>query len=86
LNARKAIETAWIAILQNLTAHAPNQPIVLAALSQNFYEQYQQPIRAVMHNVCPGMKLVVLLSTLPGWQIQKVGNDWQITMEIHLAK
>ena len=36
-----------------------------------------------MRNICPHMKLIKLLQTIPNLYVQKVDYYWQVTVEAH---
>ncbi|MBW4695386.1 MAG: hypothetical protein KME27_26860 [Lyngbya sp. HA4199-MV5] len=75
------LEVALTEIVRELTLHKPKQFVTIAALSEKFCAYYKQPIKVVMRNVCPDMKLIELLQTMPGLCVQNVDNDWQIRLE-----
>ncbi|MGG6294824.1 hypothetical protein ACQ4M4_10390 [Leptolyngbya sp. AN02str] len=72
------LQQALVAIATHLTAN--REFVTIAALSQTFGALYGQPIRAVLQNVCPGLKLVGVLQSMPELHVQKSGNDWRITV------
>ena len=74
------LERALIEIIQSLTATHPNKVIALTLLSYKFSDRHQQPIRAVMRRVCPDMRLAELLQTVPGLEVQRVDDDWQVSL------
>jgi len=76
-------ETALMEIIKSLTANHPKQFVTIAVLSKKFRDYYEQPIRTVMRSMCPDMKLIDLLQTIPNIHAQEVDNDWRITMEVH---
>lgn len=73
------LEIALIEIIKSLTANHPKKIVTIAVLSKKFHDYYKQPIRSV----CPDIKLIKLLQTIPSRPVQKVDNDWQITVEDH---
>ncbi|MCW6049698.1 hypothetical protein K4039_06280 [Lyngbya sp. CCAP 1446/10] len=75
------LESALIEIINRLMANHPNKNVTTAILSKKFHDDYKQPIRTVIRSVCPDMKLIELLQTIPSLHVQKVDNDWQITVE-----
>lgn len=77
------LESALIKIINRLTANHPNKNVTIAILSKKFHDDYKQPIRTVIRSVCSDIKLIELLQTLPSLHVQKVDNDWQITVENH---
>jgi|GEM_PF-1217929 len=77
------LETALVEIIGSLTANHLKKFITISVLSKKFCDCYKQPVRTVIRSVCPDMKLIELLQTIPGLQIQKVNNDWQIAIESH---
>lgn len=77
------LEIAFIEIIKSLTANHPKKIVTIAVLSKKFHDYYKQPIRTVMRSVCPDMKLIELLQTIPNLHVQKVDNDWRITVEYH---
>ncbi|HEY9628454.1 MAG TPA: hypothetical protein V6C84_14225 [Coleofasciculaceae cyanobacterium] len=74
------LERALIEIIQSLTVIHPNKVIALTPLSCKFSDRYQQPIRAVMRRVCPDMRLAELLQTVPGLEVHKVNDGWQVSL------
>lgn len=77
------LEIALIEIIKSLTANHPKKLVTVAVLSKKFHDYYKQPIRTVIRSVCPDMKLIELLQTIPSLRVQKVDNDWRITVEEH---
>ncbi|HEY9625814.1 MAG TPA: hypothetical protein V6C84_00795 [Coleofasciculaceae cyanobacterium] len=74
------LELALIEIIRSLTATHPNEVIALTLLSYKFSDRHHQPIRAVMRRVCPDMRLAELLQTVPGLEVQRVNDDWQVNL------
>jgi hypothetical protein len=74
------LELALIEIIQSLTATHPNEVVTLTRLSHRFSDRYQQPIRGVRRRVCPDMRLAELLQTVPGFEVQRVNEDWQVSL------
>jgi hypothetical protein len=74
------LELALIEIIRSLTVTHPNEVITLTRVSHSFSDRYQQPIRAVMRRVCPDMRLAELLQTVPGLEVQRVNDDWQVSL------
>ena len=72
-----------IEIINRLTVNHPNKNVTIAALSKKIHDDYKQPIRTVIRSVCPDMKLIELLQSIPSLDVQKVDNDWRITVEAH---
>lgn len=57
------------------------QPLVtVATLSQQFRVSCQEPIRVAIRRVCPDMRLIDLLQTIPKVQVQGVNHTAQITL------
>lgn len=77
------LEIALIEIIKSLTANHPKKIVTIAVLSKKFHDYYKQPIRSVIRSVYADMKLIKLLQTIPSLHVQKVDNDWQITVEAH---
>lgn len=77
------LEIALIEIIKSLTANHPKIFVTIAVLSKKFRDYYKHPIRTVIRSVCPDMKLIELLQTIPSLYVQKVNNDWRITVEDH---
>lgn len=71
-----------IEIIKSLTANHPEQFSTVAALSQKFRDYYGQPIRTVVRSVCPDIKLIDLLQTMPNLHVQEVDHEWQITLRV----
>lgn len=80
------LEIAFLEIIKSLTTNHPKKIVTIAVLSKKFHDYYKQPIRTVMRSVCPDMKLIELLQTIPSLYVQKVDNDWQITVEDHSVR
>jgi hypothetical protein len=76
------LESALVEIIKSLITDHPRQFVTIAALGQKFLYCYRQPIRVIVRSTCPDMKLIDLLQTIPNLHVQKVNNEWQITMEI----
>ena len=74
------LELALIEIIKSLTANDQKKFITLAILSRKFCDYYKQPIRPILRSVCPDMKLIELLQAIPSLHVQKVENDWYITL------
>ncbi len=72
------LEIALIEIVRSLIGNDPKKFVTIAVLSKKFCDYYKQPIRVVMRSVCPDMKLIELLQTVPSLHVQKVDNDWQV--------
>ncbi|MEG5174610.1 hypothetical protein [Microcoleus sp. B3-D7] len=77
------LEIALIEIIKSLIVNQPENFVTIAVLSKKFHEDYKQPIRTVIRSVCPDMKLIEILQTIPSLHLQKQDNDWQITVEAH---
>ncbi|MEG4519163.1 MULTISPECIES: hypothetical protein [unclassified Microcoleus] len=77
------LETALIEIIKILMVNQPENFVTIAVLSKKFHDDYKQPIRTVIRSVCPDMKLIEILQTIPSLHVQKLDNDWQITVEAH---
>lgn len=77
------LEIALIEIIKSLTANHPKIFVTIAVLSKRFRDYYKQPIRTVIRSMCPDLKLIELLQTIPSRPVQKVDNDWRITVEDH---
>lgn len=77
------LEVALMEIIKSLTTNHPKEVVTIGVLSEKFCDYYKQPIRTVIRSVCTDMKLIELLQTVPSLHVQKVDNDWQITLETH---
>jgi hypothetical protein len=77
------LESAFIEIIKSLTINHPKKIVTIALLSKKIHDYYKQPIRTVIRSVCPDLKLIELLQTIPSLHVQKVDNDWRITVEDH---
>jgi hypothetical protein len=75
------LEIVLLKLIKSLTVNQPRKVVTISRLSHKFHDSYKQPLRVVMRNLCPDLKLIELLQTVPGLQVQKVGNDWQIAVE-----
>jgi hypothetical protein len=80
------LEVALIALAKSLIENSPQLSATLGELSKKFCDCYRQPIRVVMRNVCPDLKLIELLQVIPSLQTQKMDTDWQITIATDLIK
>lgn len=80
------LKLALIEIVRSLTADNPKNFVTITHLSRKFCDYYKQPIKSVLRSVCPGIKLVNLLQTIPNLRVQKVDDNWQITVNIHSVK
>lgn len=76
------MEIALIEISKGLIANHPRKITTLTLLSKKFFDYYGKPIKTVMRTVCPDMKLIDLLQTIPGLCVQEVNGIWQITLAI----
>ena len=74
------LEYVLIEIIKSLMATNPQKHVTIAVLSQRFYYYYRQPIRGIRRSLCPDMTLIELLQTIPGLHVEKVDDDWQITV------
>ena len=77
------LEIALIEIIKNLSENNPKNFVLITVLSRNFYDYYKQPIKAVVRNMCPSIKLIELLQAIPSLHVQKVNDVWQVTVEHH---
>lgn len=77
------LEIALIEIIKSLMVNHPKQCVTIAVLSRKFRDYYGQPIRPVMRDVCPDMKLIDLLQTILNLHVQEVNSDWQITLKTY---
>ncbi len=75
------LEIALMEIMKGLMINHGRESITIGELGKNFFDYYKQPIRTMMRRVCPEMKLVELLQTIPSLHIQKWDNDWHITIK-----
>lgn len=80
------LEIALIEIIKILTANHPKKIVTIAVLSKKFRDYYKQAIRTVIRSVCPDVKLIELLQSIPGLDVQKVDRDWQITVDSSLLQ
>ena len=78
------LEIALTEMIKSSTANNLNHFVTIAGLSHKFFNYYGQSIRTVMRSVCPDMKLIDLLQTMPNLHVQEVNNDWQIIMKTDL--
>lgn len=77
------LKVALTEITKSLIIHNPKKSVTIAVLSKKFFDHYKQPIRVVVRNVCPEMKLSELLQTIPDLHIQRKDDSWQISIEFH---
>ncbi len=77
------LKLSLIEIIKSLTANNQTKFVTIAVLSKKFCDYYRQPIKVVMRNICPHMKLIELLQTIPNLYVQKVDCDGQVTVEVH---
>jgi len=75
------LELALIEIVKGLVIGGLQKRVMVSSLSKQFYVYYKQPIRTALRDVCPDMKLIELLGTIPGWSIQQEGHEWCIFLE-----
>lgn len=80
INSVHDLTLALIEIIKSWTTNNSKKSVTIGILSQNFQIYYQQPIRPVLRKVCPGVKLIELLQTIPNLQVEQVEGDWQITV------
>lgn len=80
------LEIVLMEIMKSLTINHPKQFATVAALSKKFRDYYGQPIRTVVRSVCPDIRLIDLLQTIPNLHVQEVDNDWQITLKFDALK
>jgi hypothetical protein len=76
------LEIMLVEIIKSLTINLSKQFATVATLSKKFRDHYGQPIQSVMRSVCPDMKLIDLLQTIPNLHVQEVDDDWQINLEV----
>lgn len=76
------LEIVLIEIIKSVTTDYPQQIPTVATLSKKFLDYYGQPIRTVVRSVCPDIKLIELLQTIPNLHVQEVDNEWQITLRV----
>ena len=77
------LKAALVEIIKSLTANHSRKNVTIGELSKKFGDYYKQPIRPVMREVCPDMKLIELLQTIPSLHVQELENGYQISVEIH---
>ena len=77
------LKLSLIEIIKSLTANNQTKFVTIAVLSKKFCDYYRQLIKVVMRNICPHMKLIKLLQTIPNLYVQKVDYYWQVTVEAH---
>lgn len=80
------LEGVLVEIIRSLTINQPKQFVTVATLSKKFRDHYEQPIRAVVRTVCPDIKLIELIQTIPNLHTQKIDDDWHITLKPPLAE
>lgn len=72
------LKIVLVEIVKDLVTNSPKQFATVATLSRKFHEHYGQPIRTVTRRVCPHIRLLDLLQTIPNLHVREVGNHWQI--------
>jgi len=75
-------EAALISIIQLLITS--DNPVRMVTLCHKFCADYG-PIRLVRRRVCPDIKLVDYLQTIPALDVQAVDGHWQITLNDRLS-
>jgi hypothetical protein len=75
----EALEAVLMEIIKSLTNS--EQSVTVATLSKKFRGHYGQAIRPVVRSVCPDMRLIDLLQTIPNLHVQEIDNDWRITLK-----
>ncbi|MBD2037461.1 hypothetical protein H6F76_21090 [Leptolyngbya sp. FACHB-321] len=75
------LEIALMKIIKNLSENNPKKFVLITVLSRKFYDYYQQPIKAIVKSMCPGIKLIELLKTIPDLDVQKVNHVWQVAVK-----
>ncbi len=75
------LETAIAAIVKGCLRDRHQPCVTVAMLSQQFRVAYQEPIRVAIRRVCPDMRLIDLLQTMPQLQVQGVDHTAQITLK-----
>lgn len=76
------LEQVLLEIVSSSIANDTASFLTVSALSQQFYDCYRQPIRAVMRTVCSDMTLTELLQVIPGLQSQKAEDGWQVAIAV----
>lgn len=76
------LEIVLMEIIKSLTMNYPKQFATVVTLSKKFRDHYGQPIRTVVRSVCPDIRIIDLLQTIPNLHVRKVDNNWQITLKI----
>ncbi len=69
-------------IIKDLAINYPKQMVTVAILSKSFRSYYGQPIRTMLRNICPDVRLIDLLQTMPNLDVKQVDHDWQITLNL----
>ncbi|XHX76969.1 MAG: hypothetical protein RBJ76_21400 [Stenomitos frigidus ULC029] len=75
------LKVALTEIIKHLSKNNPKKFVLITVLSRNFYDYYRQPIKPVVQSMCPGIKLIELLQTIPSLNVQKVDDVWQVAVE-----
>lgn len=70
-------ELALIAITKILIT--PQSAVEVATLYNKFCEYYG-PIKAMMRQVCPGIKLINYLQTIAALDVREIDGKWQVTL------
>ena len=68
------LEIVLTGIIQQLMINSPNENVTIVNLSKEFYAHYDRPIRAVMRSICPDMRLIEVLQSIPNLHSQFCGE------------
>ena len=68
------LEVVLAKIIQQLLTSTPKEDITIVDLSREFYAYYDRPIKGVMRSICPDMRLIEVLQSVPNLHNQFYGE------------
>ncbi len=75
------LEVVLAKVIQQLWINSSERSITITTLSKEFYTYYKQPIRAVIRNVCPGIRLIEVLQSIPNLHVEEIENSWHVILK-----
>ena len=68
------LEVVLTNIIQQLLTSRPEDNITIVNLSKEFYAYYDRPIKGVTRSICPDMRLIEVLQSIPNLNCQFYGE------------
>ncbi|MBS0018760.1 MAG: hypothetical protein KFF72_20835 [Arthrospira sp. SH-MAG29] len=73
-------------IIEMKITQNPTVSLTIEVVSNQFYQSYKKPIRVVIKNLCPQLKLIDLLRTIPDIEVNQVDQKWKISLSKPVRK